>query len=261
MRLEQAEREMERVVREETAFLRSNRVQLPQAWQEGLEKRIPPQLQKTLYGAFCQAFKMIFDGGTPLIEMTYAAKSIEEEFRIHQYAASIRSDKDAMKDLRKSVRKSQNINTLVSAAEGIGMGTLGLGLPDIPLLLSVILRTIYETALHYGFRYDTEAEQVFLLQLIEAALQRGDTLQERNAAINRLLYLDTPPTEERAIQIKRTSDALASELLCLKFLQGFPVVGIVGGISDVVYQKKIAVYAELKYRRRFLQKQIRTAQK
>ncbi len=40
----------------------------------------------------------------------------------------------------------------------------------------------------------------------------------------------------------------------LKFVQGIPIVGVVGGLSDMVYQKKISDYAALKYKRRFLLK-------
>ena len=61
---------------------------------------------------------------------------------------------------------------------------------------------------------------------------------------------DSPRSE----QIKSTSDALAKELLYLKFVQGIPIVGVIGGLSDMVYQKKISDYAALKYKRRFLLK-------
>ncbi|MDE7060129.1 MAG: EcsC family protein, partial [Lachnospiraceae bacterium] len=49
----------------------------------------------------------------------------------------------------------------------------------------------------------------------------------------------------------RTAEALANEMLYLKFVQGLPVVGILGGASDLVYQRKISEYAQLKYKRRF----------
>ena len=38
----------------------------------------------------------------------------------------------------------------------------------------------------------------------------------------------------------------------MKFLQGVPVIGAVGGAYDVVYMKQITEYANLKYKRRFL---------
>ena len=56
----------------------------------------------------------------------------------------------------------------------------------------------------------------------------------------------------KAEQIRKTSAALANEMLYLKFVQGIPVVGIAGGISDAVYQKKITDYVQMKYKRRFL---------
>jgi len=40
----------------------------------------------------------------------------------------------------------------------------------------------------------------------------------------------------------------------MKFLQGVPVVGAVGGAYDVIYLKQITDYASLKYKRRFLTK-------
>ena len=53
-------------------------------------------------------------------------------------------------------------------------------------------------------------------------------------------------------QIEQTAGALSKELLYMKFLQGIPVVGAVGGAYDAVYMKRITEYAELKYRHRYL---------
>ena len=44
------------------------------------------------------------------------------------------------------------------------MGFFGLGLPDIPLFLGVLLKSIYEVALSYGYTYDTQEEQIFILK-------------------------------------------------------------------------------------------------
>ena len=53
-------------------------------------------------------------------------------------------------------------------------------------------------------------------------------------------------------QIIRTANALSRELLYMKFLQGIPVVGAVGGIYDFVYMNQINTYAKIKYYKRFL---------
>ena len=57
---------------------------------------------------------------------------------------------------------------------------------------------------------------------------------------------------EKKEQMRLTANALSHELLYMKFLQGIPIAGIVGGVFDAVYLKRIADYADLKYRRRFL---------
>ena len=56
-------------------------------------------------------------------------------------------------------------------------------------------------------------------------------------------------------QIDQTAGCLSKELLYMKFLQGIPVIGAVGGAYDAVYTKRVVKYAEMKYRRRFYTKQ------
>ena len=68
--------------------------------------------------------------------------------------------------------------------EGVGMGFFGLGLPDIPLFLGVLLKSIYEVALSYGYTYDTQEEQIFILKLIETALSHGEQLAQNNMELN-----------------------------------------------------------------------------
>ena len=58
----------------------------------------------------------------------------------------------------------------------------------------------------------------------------------------------------RTSLMQQASHALSSELLYMKFLQGIPIAGIIGGVYDAVYLKRIADYADMKYKRRFLEK-------
>lgn len=129
-----------------------------------------------------------------------------------------------------------------------------MGIPDIPVFLGVLLKSIYEIALSYGFSYDTEEERIFILKLIEAALSHEEELAGRNTELNLWIQGGRTFDISRSDQERRTSDALSRELLYLKFVQGVPVLGVVGGVSDMVYQKKISDYAALKYKRRFLEK-------
>ena len=61
--------------------------------------------------------------------------------------------------------------------------------------------------------------------------------------------------------ISSAAGCLSKELLYMKFLQGIPVVGAVGGIYDAVYLKQVMEYAELKFRRRFYLRQKRSGMK
>ena len=48
---------------------------------------------------------------------------------------------------------------MISGVSGIGLGLLGLGLPDIAVLTGLILKSIYEIAVSYGYDYQREEEQ------------------------------------------------------------------------------------------------------
>ena len=53
-------------------------------------------------------------------------------------------------------------------------------------------------------------------------------------------------------QIVASASALANEMLFLKFVQGIPIVGVVGGISDTVFLHRIQRFAKLNYQYRLL---------
>jgi len=138
---------------------------------------------------------------------------------------------------------------------GVGLGVLGIGLPDIALFTGLMLKGVYEIALNYGFDYDDEEEKKFILLLIRGALSYGKELQNINEELN--FYMDYGAyVKARNVEdaIKSAAGGLSKELLYMKFLQGVPIVGVVGGAYDVVYLKKITEYANLKYKRRFLLK-------
>ena len=44
----------------------------------------------------------------------------------------------------------------------------------------------------------------------------------------------------------------------MKFIQGIPLAGALGGMSDAVCLKEILVFADLKYQKRFLLKRRKT---
>lgn len=265
MKQKHIEQEWKRLTKQEEAFLNRNVKIQTSNWQEKIARFVPEKLNDTLNGAFLKAFECIFDKGTGIIEKTYQREKKEQDYKINEYAAEVRNSRGALRKFGRVAGTSKNINMAVSTVEGVGMGLIGMGIPDIPLFLGVLLKSIYEIALTYGFSYDTEEEQIFILKIMETALSHEEELIRGNMELN--LYIkrqaagtvngETAENDSfdisRGEQIKRTADALSRELLYLKFVQGIPVVGMLGGISDMVYQKKISDYAAIKYKRRFLE--------
>ena len=58
-------------------------------------------------------------------------------------------------------------------------------------------------------------------------------------------------------QMQQTASAFAVDMLLLKFIQGMPVVGVLGGAANPIYYRKVMKYVQMKYRKRYLLKQIR----
>lgn len=251
MNQKQLEKEWEKMLKAEGAYLNRNLKKQGEAWQDKIKKYVPEKFECTLKEGFYKAFQIIFDKGTPIIEKTYNKEKKEHTYKIQEFAAELKNNSQSVKAFKRSASKSQAVNGIVSAAEGVGMGIFGLGIPDIPLFLGVLLKSIYEIALSYGFSYETEKEQIFILRVMETALLEKEKLLEGNQKLNRIIDGEEKLPMDREKQMKRTADALAEEMLYLKFVQGIPVVGVLGGVSDVVYQRKLTEYAQIKYKRRF----------
>lgn len=257
MNQKQIDREWGSLLKAEKIFLQKEfPVKEEAQWQKKVEKYVPEKLEDTLNKTFYKAFELIFEKGTVWIEKTYDKEKKEQDYKIKEYAANLRGNAKSVKAFGRKARSGKILNTAISTVEGFGMGILGMGLPDIPLFLSVILKSIYELALDYGFTYDTEEEQFFILKMIETAMLHGDDLLKGNDEIDVWLEEKIDFMYDKQEQMKKASYALSKELLYLKFVQGVPIIGVLGGVSDIIYQKKITDYAALKYKRRFLKKML-----
>lgn len=256
MRKTPYEKEWDALVRKETRYLKNNSEKQEFILNRKLEERVPDKLREKLDLAFYKGFHLVFEKGTGIIEKTY---SKEKKAEAHQVDSHALKRSESRKNLRAFSRRSRLANTrnlAISLGEGIATGLPGIGLPDIPLFIGMILKSIYEIALSYGFSYDTDGERIFILRLIRTSLLKGPELETENDAVNRLIQGGIPggcARDELSDAIRSASDTLSQELIYLKFLQGIPIAGVIGGLSDAVYLKKITAYASLKYYRRFLE--------
>lgn len=256
----------------EESFLVRHVMDKTPKWVSLVEKKVPDTLQNTLEAAFTKAFVAVFEKGAALIEKTY--RKDKQISRYKHNKREMEQEDFNRKNVRKFERQAKRTmgkNLVISTVEGIGFGIAGMGIPDIPIFVSVLLKSIYEIAISYGFSYTTEKEKLFILKLIDSSLQNGDKLRKKDADLNKLIERyhkeETVPelvgetdefvTELQIVrQIDNSAQALSHELLYGKFVQGMTFVGVVGGTSDFTCLKRITDYAALKYKRRFLLRQI-----
>jgi len=224
-----------------------------------LDRFIPEKLSGTLAAAFFKAFQIIFEKGTKLIEMTYNSKRRRADFKVSNYANELYGDYKSAHRFTKNAGGSRLINLLISFVEGTLLGLVGLGIPDIPLFIAMVLKGVYEVALSYGYDYHDENEKIFILKVISGAMKDDDEFIEADAQFNADIDVIAKDLGEiggwnieKNEQIRVTSDSLVKEMIYTKFIQGWAIVGIFGGIFDPVYLNRITKYAMLKYRRRFL---------
>lgn len=227
-----------------------------------IETRIPVMLIDTMNEAFYRAFQVLFEKGTGLLRLTIAEKKLKADRFIREYYLKEKPDAKRVESFHKSARLGGVMATVLATVEGCVLGLFGMGLPDIPILMSLLLRTVYQTALRYGFRYDSQQERYFILLVLSAALTKGSERCEYSLMADRVgrsidagerisLNLDE--------QMRETSKSLARSMLVSKFIQGTSIIGVVGGLSNFSASRRVANMANLKYQKRFLEKKKREA--
>lgn len=247
------QKEWDSLQKRENLYLNQGAQKKQSALNNMLADKVPQKLQATLDIAFAKAFKLIFEKGTDVIEKTYKRDEAERTFKVNSYAVGLKEDRKGLRQFTKQAGKSVQKNLVISGVEGIGLGVLGIGLPDIPVFVGVLLKSIYEIALHYGYSYESKEEKYYILYLIQAALSYGDELVSGNNEVNYFIVNRTLPLGySQDKQIEHTAAVLSTELLYMKFLQGIPLVGAIGGMYNPIYLQRVQKYARLKYARRLL---------
>lgn len=224
------------------------------------EKRVPDKLMATMDTAFYTAFQVLFQRGTGLLGRTIPTRKLLGERYLKEYAIKKAPGARSMGALHRSAALSGALTTAAATAEGCVLGLLGMGLPDIPILMSILLRAVYHTAVRYGFAYDTKGERSYILLLLCAALTTGPdrkTYSDRADELGRLLDQEQVPWVDLEAQMREAAKALAGAMLVAKFLQGMTIIGVVGGASNFSTSRRVTEMANLKYQRRFLEKKRR----
>ncbi|NMC57674.1 MAG: EcsC family protein [Eubacteriaceae bacterium] len=220
-----------------------------------IEGRIPQKVKTALDAAFYKGFFIVFDKGTAYIEKTYSKEKAQLEYDINDYAIDKKISNKHIRKISRRANYSKMINSSISVLEGGVLGFLGIGLPDIPLFIAVIMKTIYEIALSYGYDYKDEKEKAYIMLLICIAVTEDNRQKQFNDDLNKLQNLiDSNGNIELPLTdyIKMAADALSDAMLTAKFIQSIPIIGAVGSIVNYNIINKISKTANIKYKKRYL---------
>lgn len=222
-----------------------------------IEDKIPEKLEDTLNKAFTAAFKMVFQEGKVLIKKTYNEETLKSEYADKRVGVQTKGDRSLIKKLRRPAEKRYFKSLGVAATEGVGLGLLGIGLPDIPILIGNMIRTCTVSAHSHGLDTDRKDEQVYMLMMIRLAAM---PVEERVAVNRQLDALGDAIDSGKEIfldleaEMQETSERLSMTLLFSRFVMGLPVVGVAGGLYNPVIVSQLHQLAEVKYEARLLKR-------
>ena len=228
----------------------------PAGWKTALEQKVPGKVYGTLQSAFAKAFETVFSKGRSIIEKSYRKDTILEDQSIREYAVRVKGGRKQLRQIRRKAQGADLRNLAFTTVSGVGLGAFGIGLPDIVLFISTLLKGVYETALNYGYDYTSRSEQILILKMMSGALSSGADWKRISDEVDDLMGGDACDTSDEAFrtQMEATSSAFAVDMLLLKFIQGTAIVGIIGGAANPIYYRKVMRYVQLKYRKRYLWK-------
>jgi hypothetical protein len=249
------ERELKAVLKAEEAFRNRQLSGRESILNRVLTDKVPPKLDEKLRQAFYGAFSFLFANGTGMIEKMYGSEAAERQYKMNAYAAGLKESRKSLRAFSKKAAAAGSRNLVLAGAEGLGLGLLGVGLPDSPLFTAMIFKSLYELGSYYGFGHEEEEEKYWILLLIQGALTYGGEFLKAEEECERFIEHGTlPESYQQKDRMEKTCSLLSGELLYMKFLQGVPVAGVLGGACDVIYLNRIQSYAKIKYRKRFLLK-------
>ncbi len=253
-RLAALEKELRAVEKQEKKLEKAAAEAKPAAWKTALREKIPAGVYTGLESAFAKGFALVFSKGRAILEKSYSKQDRLDDHSIRDYAVQVKGGRKELRVMHKNAVKNDFANLAVTTVEGVALGALGVGLPDIVLFLSMLLRGVYQTALSYGYDYADRAEQRLILKMMAAALSSGADRTHRSAEVDVLLTDAAQEVSQQDLdaQMQQTAAVFAVDMLVLKFLQGLPVVGVIGGAANPVYYRRVLQYVQLKYRRRYL---------
>lgn len=222
-----------------------------------IREKIPEKAMTSLEAAFEKGFTLIFTRGDSLIDKMGIEKA-RRQYEIYADSLDKMIYEETLKAVDRAAGSRSALTKGITTAEGSGLGIFGLGLPDIPIFLAMLLKTSYEIAAAYGIDFRDEREKRYTLALFNTIFAEGhdkEVFSEECDAIGEAIdHWEDVDTEIRQEDIELVSNTLATDLLVAKFLQGFTFAGVIGGPINLHMVHKVSKIAKIKYKKRFLRR-------
>ena len=219
-----------------------------------IEQHLPAQGVDAAEAAFQKGFEMIFEKGLPLVERIAGGEKRRLWGKENAKRLMGEGFQSSLKEMDRQARGALMQNQAATLAEGGGLGLLGIGIPDIPVFLGMLLRTLCQVGASYGFEFQSPGERLYLLSLLRLSATGGEqrllAAQETDQLARWLDENGPAPEETESESIARTSRLLARAVTPVKLLQGIPVVGAAGGAANLGALTRLGETARLKYRQR-----------
>ncbi len=255
-------RELEKTIKQEERIIKQkNRLFLEDRvgnLKEKINRKLPFDLKKRFEQAFFKSFTMVFNKGIGIIEKTYDKEKLIKGFHEDSTRFKKSVKKRNLKTAERRVKKKILLNRGISTAEGSIVGFMGImtALADVPVFISVLIKSLNEISLHYGFDYDSENEKIYMLKLISMSIAQGEKKRKVSKEIDRIGYgIDLEESSNFQLEgvIQSTSESLAEYMSSAILMQSIPVAGfILGGLNNFGFMGNLSKTANVKYKKRYL---------
>lgn len=197
--------------------------------QDQTRKLIPHKMQNTITVAVERMVKTVLSGSVIL--------SVKEDTSDLMLA-----ERDYLvQELFQNYKK-----TAVTEGITFGAGGVLMGLADLPVLMSIKLKFLFDCAKLYGFDTRDQSERVFILYIFQLAFSSREHRLDVFKILQDWAYVETPPVDWEKFQVE-----YRDYLDVAKLLQLMPVIGsVAGGTANYKLMNRLKENAMNCYRMR-----------
>ncbi|MDF2890340.1 MAG: hypothetical protein K0R80_707 [Clostridia bacterium] len=218
-------------------------------------KRKPSIMQKAAKGVQNKFNDMLPDKYHEII--TSAIKSLTNAVLYGaKYTAKPPIKNLSLMERERLVKEKTRLYKTTAIIEGAatGAGGIVLGLTDLPLLLSIKIKFLYDVASIYGFDANDYSERLYLLHIFQLAFSsKGNVNKIFEKMLNWEAYCSSLPDDINHFDWKSFQQEYRDYIDLAKLLQMLPGIGaVVGSYVNHNLMKKLSETAIQAYRMRIL---------